>query len=73
MTTRRSGLVPQNIFAGSHPLRKRQHDFVVFQWCSRKHVQKVGFQCYLVITIFSIVQSTISGGSIILTRRGGVG
>ena len=73
MTTRRSGLLPQNMFARSHLLRKLHHYFVVFQGCSRKHAPKVGFQCYLVITISLIVQSEISGGSIILTRRGGVG
>ena len=51
MTARRSGFLPQNMFAGSHLLRKQQHYFVVFQWCSNKHAQKVGFQCYLVIII----------------------
>ena len=43
MTTRRSGLLPQTFFAGSHHLRKQQHYLMVFQWCSRKHTQNVVF------------------------------
>ena len=67
--TGRSGLLPQNIFAGSHLLSKQQHYFFVFQ----ETYPKVSFSMLFGHIYFSIVQSEFSGGSIILTRRGGVG